>query len=306
MAGAVGHQLLSPLVGHRRHRADRAARSRHPSRRSRAGGRSAVGRRARAREAAVRVVPVRMVVRDAQGRGAAAARPGARRARRRHRSEGRLGVQPPVERRVAGVRRRRVVLQARRRRALGRLPAVLPDVPLPSSRAGLPRRAVPAVDARQHRRHGRRGVPESAQRARLRARRRARARLPSGEGAEGVQRDDARRAQGPEQGRIRQAHHQGQRRAPSRARRRPAVEAEAVDVVRLSEVRPLRGVRRRAEARVRARGRRHARLEPGVGHRLQRRRVFAHRRRAREIRRRHGRRLSGDRQALSGAQIREA
>ena len=50
----------------------------------------------------------------------------------------------------------------------------------------------------------------------------------------------------------------------------------------------------------------HARLEPGVGHRVQRRRVFAHRRRAREICRRHGRRPPGDRQALPGAEIRDA
>ena len=155
-----------------------------------------MGRRARARKAPVRVLPVRMVVRDAQRRGAAAARPGAGRARRRHRSEGRLGLQPAVERRLAGIRRRRLVLQARRRRALGRLSAVLPDVPLPSTRSGLPRCALPTVDARQHRRDGRRGVPESSQRARLRACRCPRARLPAGEGAEGVQRDDARRAEG--------------------------------------------------------------------------------------------------------------
>ena len=245
-----------------------------------------------------------MVIRDAQRRGAAAARPGAGRARRRHRSEGRLGLQPSVERRLAGVRRRRLVLQARRRRALGRLSAVLPDVPLPSSRSGLPRCALSTVDARQHRRHGCGGVPESSQRARLRACRRPRARLPAGEGAEGVQRDDARRAEGSEQGWFRQAHHQGQRRAPSGARGRSSVEAEADDVVGLPEVRTLRGVRCRAEASLRARGRPHARLDARVGHRVQRRRIFAYRRRAREICRRHGRRLPGDRQALPGAEIR--
>ena len=58
-----------------------------------------------------------------------------------------------------------------------------------------------------------------------------------------------------EQGGIRQAHHQGERRAPARACRRAAVEAEAVDMVRLPEVRPLRGVGCGAEARFRARGR---------------------------------------------------
>ena len=79
--------------------------------------------------------------------------------------------------------------------------------------------------------------------------RRARARVSAGESARSLQRDDAGCAGGSQQGRLRQAHHQGERRAPAVARRRPAMEAEAVDVVRLPEVRALRGVGRRAEAR---------------------------------------------------------
>ena len=160
-----------------------------------------------------------------------------------------------MERRVPGVCGRRVVLPACGRRALGRLSPVLPDVSLPSSSAGIQGRAVSAMDAWQHRRTGRRSVLESAERARLHARRRTDARVFAGEGAICLQRDDERRAQGSQQRGLRQTHHQSQCRAPSRPAGGTPLDAEAVYLVRLPEMRPLRGVRCRAEARFCTRGR---------------------------------------------------
>ena len=83
---------------------------------------------------------------------------------------------------------------------------------------------------------------------RLPARRCAGACLSASQGAKGVQQHEAGRAGGPQQGRVRQAHHQGERRTVEVARRGPSMEAETVHVVRLPEMRALRSVGRGAEA----------------------------------------------------------
>src|SRR5262249_29561703 len=106
---------------------------------------------ASARAPAVRLVPVRVAVRDAQGRGAPPARPARRGAFGGLRAPGRLAVQRPVARLRAGVRRRRLVRAAAGGRALGRLPAVLRPVPLSADAAGVPRRRAPAAAARKPR-----------------------------------------------------------------------------------------------------------------------------------------------------------
>ena len=63
------------------------------------------------------------------------------RARRGLHPQGRLALQHPVAGRAAGLHRHPVLRAARRRRALGRLPAVLRADPLSPDAAGLPRRS---------------------------------------------------------------------------------------------------------------------------------------------------------------------
>ena len=76
-------------------------------------------RRARARPHPVRLLSLRMDLRHAEGRGAAAPRADARRARRGHDPEGRLALQHPVERRAAGLHRHPVLRAAAARASPG-------------------------------------------------------------------------------------------------------------------------------------------------------------------------------------------
>ena len=103
------------------------------------------GRRGRAapRARAVRLLPVRVAVLDAQGRRAAAARPQPARAARGPDAQGRLAVQRAVPRHGARVHRRRLVRAAAPGRAVGRLPAVLHALPLSADAAGLQGPALP-------------------------------------------------------------------------------------------------------------------------------------------------------------------
>ena len=73
----------------------------------------------------VRLLPVRVDVRDAARRRPAPARPPSRVARRGADPQGRDALQRPVRRRAAGVHRRRVLRAPARGRAVGRLPPVL-------------------------------------------------------------------------------------------------------------------------------------------------------------------------------------
>ena len=107
---------------------------------------------AAARAAAVRLIPVRVAVRDAARGGAAAALAARRGTGRGLRAQGRLAVQRPVARLGTGVRGRRLLRAAARGRALGRLPPVLRALPLSADAAGLPRRRATAVAAREPRR----------------------------------------------------------------------------------------------------------------------------------------------------------
>ena len=109
-------------------------------------------RRAAPRARAVRLLPVRVAVLDAQGRGAAAARAQPARAARGPRAQGRVAVQRAVARHAAGVHRRRLVRAPAPGRAVGGLPAVLHAVPVSADAAGLQGPAVPRGAARLARR----------------------------------------------------------------------------------------------------------------------------------------------------------
>ena len=144
-APATRRLLRAPRRGrpHRRHHRRRAAaRRRRP-------------RRARAHP--LRLLSLRMALRDAEGRGAPASRADAGRAGRGLHPQGLLALQRPVARRAAGLHRHPVLRAARPGRALGRLPPVLRADALSADAAGLPRHRLPPVAARPHRRHPGRG-----------------------------------------------------------------------------------------------------------------------------------------------------
>ena len=221
-----------------------------------------MGRRARACARPGRVVPLRMVVRHAPGCRPAAARPHPGRARRGDDPQGRDPVQRPVDRVAPDLHRHRIVHRLRARRPVGRLSAVLRDVPLPAPAPGLPERAVPSLAARPPRRdHGRR-VPLAALRPRLPALRGAGPCLPAGEGAGPLRSPKRGRRGGAAGGRLRRRAHPEQRRPPPPHGGGAALDAAAVDLVRLPADADLRRRRPRAEGRVRrARDRR----PPGGG-----------------------------------------
>ena len=108
------------------------AASSTPGRRNDAGDWAGV-RRARPR--AVRLLSVRVDLRHAEGRGAAASRADAGRARGGHDPEGRLALQRAVAGRAAGLHRHPELRAAEPRRALGRLPPVLRALPLSADAA---------------------------------------------------------------------------------------------------------------------------------------------------------------------------
>ena len=111
-----------------------------------------LGRRPAPRRHPVRLLPLRVDLRDAQGRGAAPARAPAGGAPARPDPEGLLALQRAVPRRPPDVHRRRLVRGPAAGRAVDRLPPVLHALPLSADAAGVPRRPVPALAARQPRR----------------------------------------------------------------------------------------------------------------------------------------------------------
>ena len=150
------------------------------------------------------------------------------------------------------------------------------------------------------------GIPAEAMKqllssARLSSRRRAAPCRRAGGAAEAIFRRQ----------RARQARAGGLRQEPDRQQRRQAAEDRLShaagrrqdDLGRLRAIALLRSGGVRGEARLRHARRRLAALEARMGYRLQHRHVLAHRRRARRLGRRDGRRLDGGRKPLSRAAV---
>ena len=172
-----------------------------------------------------------MVLRHAEGRRPAAARSDSGRARRGHDAEGRDAVQHPVDRHASDVHRPRLVHGLRTRRPVGRLPAVLRDVPLSALTPGLPQHPVPSLAARPPRRDERGGMPVLPVRPRLPSIRRADARLPAGEGTGPLRGLERRCPAGAARGRLRRRPHQEQRLQPAPDGGTPALDAGALHLV---------------------------------------------------------------------------
>ena len=104
----------------------------------------------------------------------------------------------------------------------------------PPLTAGLPKRAVPCLAARESRRHRGRTVPVAALGAGLLPARRADACLPAGQGAGPIRKLRAQYQVGSPRRRFRSPAHYAQRGQLTPARRTVALDAPAVDLVRLS------------------------------------------------------------------------
>ena len=263
-----------------RHRGGRPGRARSGRRRAAARGR---GGGAAPRADSLRLLSLRVDLRDAPRRGAAAARP-----QLAALEEG-LTLKDATPYNVqfrgsrAGLHRRRLVRAPARGRALGRLPAVLHALPLSAAPAGLPRRCLPALAARLDRRHHARG--EAARLlgpARPPPPRRPHPRRPARSARAPLRGARRRRGQGgAEEGQLQAGADRRQRAAAAQARRRaragrratppgPATASRTPTATRTRGARPTSSARPPPAAEAGA----------GLGHGLQRRRLLADRRRA--------------------------
>ena len=226
--------------------------------RARCAGRSSLlrrGRGARARTRSLRLISLRVAVRDAARRGAPPAGARAESDPRRNDPEGLVAVQRPVRGSPADLRRRRFVRAPPRRRGVGGVPPVLHALSLPAPAPELEGRPVPAVAPGQGRWDLAPGVPRDALPPRPRQARRVHACRPAQPAGEPLRVQRLRHRQGAEGGGLPRGADPRQRDEAREARLGTSLGTVVLDVVRVRADDDLQRARRGEKGGVRERGR---------------------------------------------------